>query len=199
MEDQRTSGTARNQPISDGVAMHLGRQVEDAIRNYPGGPEKAELAKSHPGFNEQLYDLLDKLSADLALRLPLMQRPTWKTLQRTCNDAKGYTADLKADGSRISDWAVNIMKKLTFKKGFDKSSVELQSATTKELTGKDAATTTEVFEAIRKAGGELCPAWVGPELSKQYTDQPLGEWRLVAMEPSHGFRRRSGAVLRRSR
>jgi len=182
MSDQSTSGTAKIQPTSDGVAKQLGRQVEDATRNYRGGTERAQRAMGHPDFSERLYILYDELDAEQSLRLPILQRPTWKTLQRTCDDAKGYTADLKAGGFRIGDWAADIMKKPGFNKGFDIQSVELVSATGTELTGKQEPTTAEIYEGIRKANGELLPAWAGPELRKQYPDQPNGEVIIIAME-----------------
>lgn len=186
MLDQSTSGTTAAQPTSAGVAKQLGRQVEDASRKYRGGTDRAQLALGHPQFSEQLYDLLDKLADEQALRLPLLKRPVWMILQRTCTDARAYTADLKEAGFRIGDWAVDIMKKPGFKQGFDIDSVNLVSATGMELTGKAEPTTAEIFQGIRKANGELCPPWVGPELRKQYPDQPAGEVIIVAMETITG-------------
>lgn len=181
MRNQHTSSIVN--PVGSGLAKHLGRMVEDAMPDYPGGTAKAELAKGHPGFSDELYELIDSLAVEQALRLPLMQRPTWKVLNRTCSNAKGYTADLKAGGfQKIGDWANHIMKKHGFKKGFDVTSVELGSATGKELTGSDEPTTAKIHDAIRRVGGELCPAWVGPELRKQYPDQPNGEVLIIAME-----------------
>lgn len=184
MEDQRTSGASTVEPVTDGQAELLERVIFDAMKSYPGGKERAELAKGHPDLRKELWGLFDKLSADQALRLPLMERPVWMTLNRTCDDAKAYTADLKAGGFRISDWSADIMKKPGFKKGFDIDSVDLVSATGTELTGKSEPTTAEIFEGIRKAGGDLLPAWTGPELRKQqHPDQPNGEVLVIAMEP----------------
>lgn len=179
MKNQRTSTTA---PVSEGLAELLGRMVKDAAKKYQGGTAKADLVKGHPDFVERTYDLWDILADEQALRLPIIERPAWKVLQRTCNDAKSYISALESGGYKIANWARNIMNKPAFMAGFYVDSIELMLATTKELTGKDAATTAEVFEAIRKVGS-LCPAWAGPELRKQYSDQPNGEWLHIAMEP----------------
>jgi len=186
MSNQSTSGTVETQPTSDGVARQLGRQVEDATRKYKGGTERAQLAMGHPNFSEEWYSFLSRLAEEQALRLPLIQRPTWKVLTRTCDDANGYTADLKAGGFRIGDWAADIMKKPGFKKGFDITSLELVTATGTELTGKETPTTAEIFEGIHNANGDLLPAWAGPELRKQYPDQPNGEVLIIAMETIAG-------------
>ncbi|OGB75042.1 hypothetical protein A2810_00750 [candidate division Kazan bacterium RIFCSPHIGHO2_01_FULL_49_10] len=182
MSNQSTSGTVETQPTSDGVARQLGRQVEDATRKYKGGTERAQLAMGHPNFSEEWYSFLSRLAEEQALRLPLIQRPTWKVLTRTCDDANSYTADLKAGGFRIGDWAADIMKKAGFKKGFDITTLELVIASGTELTSKERPTTAEIYEGIHNVNGELIPAWAGPELRKQYPDQPVGEVLIMAME-----------------
>jgi len=175
-KDQRTSVTVKS--VSKGQSDLLVL----ATKNYPGGKKKLELAKGHPNFRKEIWETFDRLAAEQALRLPIIERPAWKVLQRTCNDAKSYISALESGGYKISNWARDIMNKPAFMAGFDVNSVELMLATTKELTGKDTAATAEIFDAIRKVGS-LCPAWAGPELRKQYSDQPNGEWLHIAMEP----------------
>lgn len=175
-KNQRTS------EVSDGQAKLLGRMTKDAAKKYQGGLEKAELVKGHPDFVKRTYELWDNLAAEQAIRLPITERPNWMILQRTCNDAKSYISALESGGCKVGDWTRDIMNKPAFMVGFDIDTVELMSATVKELIGKNLATTVEVFAAIRKVGA-LCPAWVGSELRKQYMDQPKGEWLVIGMEP----------------
>jgi len=179
-KDQRTPATI--EPVSDGQSDLL----VQATKNYPGGKDKLNLAKGHPDFKKRLHELLDKLADERALQLPVEERPIWKSLQRSHDDAKGYITDLEANDFRISDWARDIMGKDGFSQAFDITDVNLVIASVKELTGQDSATTAEIYDAIRKVSGELCSAWVGPELRKQYPDQPKGEWLIVAMETIAG-------------
>ncbi len=108
---------------------------------------------------------------------------------------------IRANGNVISEYAHEIMDKVLLSQ--TKKTIHLVLLTTKELTGKDRATTAEVFAGAARLGLHKCPAEVGPYLREQYQDQPNGEWIFVGMEPisdSDGFLRvfyvvRSGVVL----
>lgn len=88
-------------------------------------------------------------------------------------------AQLEKAGFKVGTYAAQILEKVTFKK----QTVELVVKTVRELTGKDSATRSEIYEAALKQGLDLCPAEVGPALRLAYKDQPNGEWILVGMEP----------------
>jgi hypothetical protein len=183
MLDQRTSETT--QLTSDGVARQLGRQVEDATRNYRGGTEKAELAKGHPDFNEQLYGLYDKLAAEQALRLPVLQRPAWKTIKlgTGLKTSKDFINAIEKAGGKVSDWARNILGRKAFTASAEPMELDLVVVSVAELGFPGGATLKDIYAKAKTFGLELCPCEVGPQLRPQYMDQPNGEWLLVAMEP----------------
>ena len=60
--------------------------------------------------------------------------------------------------------------------------MELVRVTVKEFTGKDQAPFWEICQRAEERGWKKCPAEVGPQLRLQYSDQPYGEWLVIAME-----------------
>ena len=115
------------------------------------------------------------------LRLAVPQFAVWRTVRIGVHkNLDTLTKALKK--FRISDWALDILGKPAFTLAQTEEDISLCVATVKELTGKNQATTTEIFDAIKRIG-ELCPAEVGPALRESYLDQPKGEWLRVAMEP----------------
>jgi len=107
---------------------------------------------------------------------------TWKTIKiGTHQDIKSLKADLKKAGRQISDWADDILKKVTLSGAEEE--IELVLLTVKDLGFKNGATLKEIFKRAFESGLGLCPAEVGLQLALQYLDQPLGEWIRVAMEP----------------
>ena len=107
MDNQHTSNV--DNPVGSGLAKHLGRMVEDAMPDYPGGTAKADLAKGHPDFSDKLYELIDGLATEQAIRLPIIQRPPWKTIELgTQSNANGYREALEQIGFRISNGARSV-------------------------------------------------------------------------------------------
>ncbi|MBI2475510.1 hypothetical protein HYV69_03745 [Candidatus Uhrbacteria bacterium] len=93
---------------------------------------------------------------------------------------EAYEKALESAGFKISDWARNLLKKITCSK--KEVEVNLTSATIAELGLPNGGTTKEVYSAILAQGGQLCPAEVGPALRLFYKDQTKGEWFQIAME-----------------
>ncbi len=176
--DQRTSETVES--VSEGQADLLVL----ATKNYPGGKEKLELAKGHPDFRKGIWDTLDRLAADQALRLPLMQRPAWKSVKLGIQpNADGYRSALKDNGFHLCDWANDIMGKSAFTVSDQPISVDLVLVTVTELGFPKGTTRAKIYERALELGFKLCPPEVGPSLRLQYPDQPNGEWLLIGMEP----------------
>ncbi|MBI2475178.1 hypothetical protein HYV69_02000 [Candidatus Uhrbacteria bacterium] len=92
---------------------------------------------------------------------------------------EAYEKALESAGLKISDWARNLLKKMTYSK--TQVEVNLTSATIAELGLPNGGTTKEVYSAILAQGGQLCPAEVGPALRLIYKDQTKGEWLQIAM------------------
>ncbi len=163
-------------------------------RRYPGGKKKLQLAMGHPDVRKDLWTLLDRLAAERERLLPVVQRDTWMRLVCTCDNAQDYLNDLKSGGCLVSVPATTILQKV---QAFPvvRSQVHLVRASVLELTGKTEATTEEVLEGVRKAGGHLVSFWVGAELRKQYREQPEGEHLALAMEVIHQGSIQSGQIL----
>jgi hypothetical protein len=118
--------------------------------------------------------------------------PTWKTIKlgTGLKKADDFRKAIKAAGMKISDCANDILGKPAFTASETEQEVDLVVATPKELGFNGNATYRDICNKAIELGFELCPAEVGPQLRKQYTDQPKDEWLVVAMEPitvSHGY------------
>lgn len=110
---------------------------------------------------------------------------TWKTIQlgtgiKTADD---FRKAVKKTGMKIDDWANDILGKPTFTAYESLTEVELVVCSVAELGFKDGATRKDIYVRAQELGLDLCPPEVGPQLRLQYTDQPKGEWLVIAMEP----------------
>ena len=177
MKDQRT-------PVSEGQAKEVGRMFEDAARKYKGGKESLELAKGHPKFIEEAYNIWDRLAAEQALRLPIIERPAWKVIKPGAyKSADDYRKALKETGFRVGDLANDMMKQPAFKIVDEPIDVELVLVTVAELGFPQGATRKDIYDKALSLGLQLCPPEIGPALRLDYQDQPSGEYILVGMEP----------------
>jgi len=107
----------------------------------------------------------------------------WKTITLgTHKDAKSLKKQVEKDGFRVSDWAADIMGKPAFTLATGETSVDLVNVSVGELGFTKATPLRDIYARAIELGLQLCPAEVGPQLRRQYADQPNGEWLRVAME-----------------
>ncbi len=106
----------------------------------------------------------------------------WFTVHNSCPSGSDYIDKFEEERIQVSDVARFIMYSSDFKASSKWKALEIGRATTEELTGKDGATTSEVFEGIRRGGGELLPASAACAVRLAYADQPE-EGVMVAMQP----------------
>ncbi len=87
----------------------------------------------------------------------------------------------------VNSWANNMMSSLALTQSLidvdREREYRLVVLTTFQLTGKNSATTVEVFDGAQGLGLEMCPAWMGLKLRLVYQNQSVGEWLRIAMEP----------------
>ncbi len=111
--------------------------------------------------------------------------PTWKTIKLgTHPTIEAITTALEADGFKIGTYARQILAKIRL--ALKETEIELVRVSVTDLGFTRAASRKVIYERALSLGLVLCPAEVGPQLRRQYADQPYGNWFLVAMEPIAG-------------
>lgn len=109
----------------------------------------------------------------------------WKTIRLgVYRDAGAYREALKKKGIYISTWADDTLGKIEIAAG------EVEFDIVKIFSAQLGFTTAARRDAIcRRAfsmGLEHCIPEVAPRLREEYTDQPVGEWINVGMDPIPG-------------
>lgn len=117
--------------------------------------------------------------------LPAKVWKTWKTIKlgTGLKSADDFRKAVKKAGMKIGDWANDILDKPALTAMTSETEVELVVASVVDLGFKDGATRKDIYVRAQELGLDLCPPEVGPQLRLQYTDQPNGEWLVIAMEP----------------
>ncbi len=125
------------------------------------------------------------LSGELPVSAKTKVWKTWKTIKlgTGLKSADDFRKEVVEAGMKIGDWANDILGKPAFTATTSETEVELVVASVAELGFKDGATRKDIYVRAQELGLDLCPPEVGPQLRLQYTDQPKGEWLVIAMEP----------------
>jgi len=183
---QRTSTSVEVEPVSAGLARQIGRMAEDAVLKYPGGNARAELAKGNPAFGQQFNDLIERLASQRAETLPLIERPPFLTIRvgtlKTEPDLRQAVLDAEC---RISNWASDLMSRPAFASGIAQAEedVDFVIVSNAELGYPNGCAQAQTYEAGLKLGWKLCLPSDAIEIRRNYPDQPVGEWLLIAMNP----------------
>lgn len=107
---------------------------------------------------------------------------TWKTIKiGTHKTVKDLSQALTDGGFQIGDHAAQILKKTSL--ADTETEIELVDVSGAELGFTKSYRRYELYARAEKFGLDLVPAEAGPQARLQYTDQPLVEWKLMAMEP----------------
>jgi len=119
------------------------------------------------------------------LRPPKTEFKVFKTIKlgtglKTPDD---FRKSLEDAGMKVGDWANDILGKPAFTVAIEEVEVDLVVVSVAELGFRKGATREQIYTRAKELGLELCPSEVGPQLRLKYTDQPNGEWLIVAMEP----------------
>lgn len=109
----------------------------------------------------------------------------WKTIDigtglQNVDDFCQAIADI---GGKVFKWAKDIMGKSDFTVSQELTKLNLVKVSVADLDFPDGATLKKIYERAISIGLKLVPAEAGPQLRLQYTNQPIDEWLLMAMEP----------------
>jgi hypothetical protein len=128
------------------------------------------------------------LSGELIVSTAAKVWKTWRTLKlgTGLKTAADFRKALKTADCNIGEWGNNILGQPAFTVADKETEVELVIASGTDLGFKGSATRADIYKRAQELGLDLCPNEVGPQLRLQYTDQPNGEWLLIAMEPITG-------------
>lgn len=157
-----------------GQLFEIGRQLRQKS-GYPYDPGKLQR------------HLQMAIEGDFGDRDRIPALPTWKTIVLGICAKSGYDLYelLVKDGCHVSEWADDLlkMKNSAFSVSSEQLLVDLVKVSVAELGFHSGAKTSDIYKAAQKRGLVLCPSEVGPQLRRQYVDQPRDEWILVGMEP----------------
>jgi hypothetical protein len=93
---------------------------------------------------------------------------------------------LEQNGIDISWGAQEMMESADFITLKSREVINLVYLNISDLGLVEDPTTDQIYERAQELGLELCPPEVGPELRFKYTNQPLGEWKYIAMKQISG-------------
>ena len=116
----------------------------------------------------------------------------WKTIRIGGMSRDDLPAALSATDCKIGKWARDMMVQKAFMTEPEPREIDLARMTIRDLGFTSNPTTTQRDARIKEIGGEILPPSAGAHLRIGYTDQPVGEYLWMYMEPivdSDGYSR----------
>lgn len=114
----------------------------------------------------------------------------WKTITLgTYPTVDDLITALTQQEKKISEYAKDLFYGEEFMLAKEQIELNLAISTVKELTGRKKEFLHDIIAGIRRLGGDICPAEVGPQLRLQLKHQPTNknERLIIATEPIRNF------------
>lgn len=144
-------------------------------------------AMNHPDFKKRHHALLDELAREHRLTKPLIERAPFLVvpakLYKKHRSPKKLESAVVTAGNQLNIRGGDILRMMIVSSEVPKFDVEFVDATNAELGYPNGCAMTKTFEAAAKVGLESCRPEDGPLARITYTQQPMNDRRLMAMEP----------------
>lgn len=107
---------------------------------------------------------------------------TWGTVTLgTHKSVENLSRELRGAGIRIEHCAGEILKEITL--AAVQTDIDIVNVSVAELGFNKPTRHDAIYDRAKEFGLDLVPAEGGPQLRLQYTEQPMGQMALIAMEP----------------
>ena len=120
--------------------------------------------------------------ARITIQIVIKSFKVWREITLAPKTADEFITELEQVGMIVTNWAKSMMRKPEFKTLKGPVTLKLARSTVGDLGFTEEPTTDELFARIQAAGGKLLPPEAGPQLRKDYDDQPNGDDFSPAMK-----------------
>ncbi len=97
--------------------------------------------------------------------------------------AEQLEQEMQSQNIYTNNYARSLLDSPDFTTSKTRERVDLVRLTVADLGLQSGVTFDQISRTAEQLGLELCPAEVGPHLRLMLTDQPLGDWMFIAMNP----------------